>query len=171
MVLDPMSALSLAGNVVQFVSFSTGLVSGAYAIYHSSEGTSMENLELEFVTENLKQFSLRLSRGSKFPSSSFYATSPSSSDESLRQLSKSCKEVADELLSVLNDLKVNIKGEHRKWDSFRQALKSVWKKDKIELRERSITVSHLLLRFFSLCLIGHLRKIVMVSKVIVYFTF
>lgn len=43
---------------------------------------------------------------------------------------QSCKEVADELLQILEDLKVAL--PRQKWKSFRQALKGIMKKEKIQ---------------------------------------
>jgi hypothetical protein len=39
---------------------------------------------------------------------------------------------ADDFTSAIDELRVT--GNHRKWKSFRQALKSVWKKEGIEER-------------------------------------
>ncbi len=53
MVFDPMSALSLPGNIVQFVQFSSKLVWKGYHVYHSADGTLPWNLEIEVVTTEL----------------------------------------------------------------------------------------------------------------------
>lgn len=50
-MLDPFTALSLAGNIVQFVDFSSKLVNEASEIYRS--GSTKANDELETVTNDL----------------------------------------------------------------------------------------------------------------------
>lgn len=54
----------------------------------------------------------------------------SSEVKALRQVTAECRRAAEEFIEVLNSLKV--KGSHRGWQSFRQAFKSIWGKDKIE---------------------------------------
>jgi len=48
-MLDPMSALSLAGNIVQFLDFSIYLVGKAHEIHKSVDGALSENLDAEVV--------------------------------------------------------------------------------------------------------------------------
>jgi hypothetical protein len=63
------------------------------------------------------------------------STSPSTSkhtdqEKVLAQLAATCKDVADELLDTHKTLEV-LGSTHRTWKSFRQALRTVWKRDKI----------------------------------------
>lgn len=51
----------------------------------------------------------------------------------LQQLSKECSAVSNELLQELEKLK--IKGPHKRWESFRQALNSVWSQEKTRALE------------------------------------
>jgi hypothetical protein len=53
-MLDPLNALSLASAVVQFVDFSSRLISTGYDIYRSNEGAAAENLEIEAATSILQ---------------------------------------------------------------------------------------------------------------------
>jgi len=39
LIMDPISALSIAAAVVQFIQFASSVASQAYAIYKSPEGT------------------------------------------------------------------------------------------------------------------------------------
>ena len=53
MVLDPLIAVSLAGNIVQFIDFTTKLVSKGHKIYKTTDGILIENAELEAITRKI----------------------------------------------------------------------------------------------------------------------
>jgi hypothetical protein len=139
MVLDPFSAISLAGNIVQFVDFTTKLVDKGHEIYRSGDGALIENLELEAITRNLTGLLSQLSKPFRDAptSSSSSKDGVESKDLALKKLSESCVSVAKDLLHTLEGIKVN--GSHRKWHSVRQALKTSWSKEKIEDLVRRIS--------------------------------
>jgi hypothetical protein len=58
--MDPLSALSLAGNIVQFVDFGLKLLSGAVELYKSPSGTLAAHHELELVTTDLSALVIKL---------------------------------------------------------------------------------------------------------------
>ncbi len=120
--MDPLTALGLAANVVQFIDFGTSLISGTLERYRSATGTSIGNSELESITEDVKQLSIGLEANTK---------GSSKHETALKNLSGRCKDAADELLAVLVDLKV--KGKHKKWESFKQAVRSIDKEKKIQV--------------------------------------
>lgn len=124
--MDPLTALGLASNIVQFIDFTSKLISESHKLYVSASGAKEENLELESLARNLQQLAEQASP----PAVAQNTKSLSKEEETLRDLSKQCSEVSDELLSVLQSLKV--KGDHKKWKSFHQALRSVWKKGDID---------------------------------------
>lgn len=128
--MDPITAFSLAGTIVQFVDFSSKLVSKGYRIYQSANGAFSENLELESITTDLSLLNIRLKTDSKFDCLT-------KDDQSLEKLSQHCTSIADELLGRLDKLKIPTDAKYRKWKSFRQALKTVWnKKDLDEMSSR-----------------------------------
>jgi hypothetical protein len=53
-MLDPLTALSLAGNIVQFVDFSTKLLAKGHELYKSADGTSVGYSELEAIAKDLQ---------------------------------------------------------------------------------------------------------------------
>jgi hypothetical protein len=53
--MDPLTAVSLAANVVQFVDFATRLVSAGNELRLSSKGALAINLEIEGVTKRLTE--------------------------------------------------------------------------------------------------------------------
>ncbi|PMD16751.1 hypothetical protein NA56DRAFT_632624 [Hyaloscypha hepaticicola] len=125
-MLDPLTAIGLASAIVQFVDFSSKLVSETKELYHSAEGNSIQNEELQAVTEDLKRLCKNLSSSQgRAPSAK-----PSTDELALLELSGSCKVVADELIAVLEKLRV--KAADDKWGSFMMALRGAMKKEKIE---------------------------------------
>ena len=124
MVLDPISALSLAGNVVQFVEFCGNVVSESRKNYRSITETSLENTELESIAEDLRRLTNQLH------SSGDDRAISAAGDKEFAKLLGSCHDVADELLQAVELLKVR-QGPHQKWKSFRQAFLSVLNKEKL----------------------------------------
>jgi N-terminal domain on NACHT_NTPase and P-loop NTPases len=121
--MDPITCLGIASALVQFVDFGTKIISEAKELYTSVHGASAENFELESITSDLSQLSKKLS----LPTSGEQVTDD---EKELRKVAGSCKEVANELLEALHEIKVV--GAHRKWQSFRQALRNVMKREKIQ---------------------------------------
>lgn len=129
MVLDPFTALSVASSVVQFVDFGTKLISKGKEFYQSADGVLSDHAEQAAISSRLAELSKGLSNwipisaaGKKF----------SPVEEALRETALECMQFADDFTGAIDELRVT--GNHRKWKSFRQALKSVWKKEGIEER-------------------------------------
>lgn len=120
---DPLTALGLASNIIQLISFASDLVSKGREIYKSANGTLVENLELETITTSLQELSSHLVPPSIPGKRSF-------TEVQLEELCHGCKDVSRQLLCVIQGLKAS--GSHMRWKSFRQALNSVWKENKIE---------------------------------------
>jgi hypothetical protein len=133
MVLDPFSALGLAGNIVQFVDFSSELFSKSKEIYKSASGATGENQELHKATETLRCLCGTLKRQGQAGSKSV----PRSNDEAkLTELASRCNDTALELLSALEALRA--KGPHKRFDCLHNALKAVWTKDRIKAMENKL---------------------------------
>jgi len=133
MVLDPFSALGLASNIVQFVDFSSILISDSRELYRSVSGITIENGEVKEATEELQRLCDRLA-GLRMTSSTTNALSKE--EECLRKLAISCRETSHALLSVLRD--ITAQEPRKKWQTFRVALKSVLKKDQIQELEKKL---------------------------------
>ena len=121
--MESLAAVSLAGNVLQFLNFAGAAISKTRQIHASTSGTLKEHDDLEGITTDLKNLASRLQ------------TSTEPVDSVLAQLCRSCSEVADELLTSLKCLVV--RGKIKRSDSFRKALKALWGKEKLRsLEER-----------------------------------
>lgn len=162
--MDALSALSAAGNIIQFIQFGTQILSKGREIYHSTNGLPGEKAELEAVSQGVKSVSqsvkqsainnlkiiinvesinegvdivsaiqelhghtqkLRLSRDGR------QSLCVNNYDRALNSICDGCINIANELSDCLEKLKVNGQ-KHRRWKSFRQAMKTIWKRDDIE---------------------------------------
>jgi hypothetical protein len=143
MVLDPISALSVAAAAVQFVQFSSQLVSKGRHIYHSSHGAAEENEIAETVTLRLQELTQRLAKASIEAKASNQTVASDNAHlrlndqgssemqehhERVHSICKECETLSNTLLDRLHKLKIPTGSEHRRWKSFRHALKDVWSK-------------------------------------------
>jgi hypothetical protein len=134
--MDPLTVLSIAGNVVQFVDFASKLVSKGYRIYTSAQGGPPENEQLQTLTEDMRDIAVKLDRSLALelqgPINQRTQSEPHSNEDlALKMLCQKCCSLANELLEQLEKLKVRGK-KHREWRSFRQALKAVYNKGRLE---------------------------------------
>jgi hypothetical protein len=128
MVMNPLDALSLAGTIVQFVDFSSKVLSRSRELYRSSESTLSVNQNLDLVATDLLQLSQKLTEKIlDGPDSA--DVSETDEEQTLRKLCKTCSDIALELKSRLNGLRAE--SRHQKWKSFQEAIKSVWSESDI----------------------------------------
>lgn len=144
--MEGLAALGLAGNVIQFIQFASGLISTGSDVYNSASGASTRNIELEKIYKRLATFTSSLqSQGttedSCLPETRAYpplawATENIAHVDALNDLAKDCKELCDELLETISKLRVE-GGRWRLFRSFVVALQAVWDSKKIaEMEER-----------------------------------
>jgi seryl-tRNA synthetase len=128
--MDPLSALGLAANIVQFVDFGSKLLSGAYELRNSPNGQLEEHAELETITKSL----LTTSDNFKASVSKRGAACLSSNEKGLQTLCEECKNLAEQLLSALSKLK----GNKTKLKSIEQSLKIIWGRERIEVMQKRL---------------------------------
>ncbi|KAI1482822.1 hypothetical protein F4774DRAFT_406525 [Daldinia eschscholtzii] len=137
--MEPLTAIALAGNVLQFIEYTSGLLSTSVEVYKSAAGTSDANLTLEKIYRHLSDLSSRLRAGGMSPRSS-------ATESALRSIADHCDNDCIRILTALNNLRVD-NGGHRVWKSFRVALKLAWKGEKeieqlaSQLRDRQLTMT------------------------------
>jgi hypothetical protein len=138
--MDPLTALSVAGTVVQFVDFGTKILMKTRQIISSAAGATTVNAELELLTQDLVKLIVKLGR----PLRKSDARGGESEDEqALENLCDECRKVANELLHHLNGLKVTKKKANGKgpvWESLAKALKSAWTADEVESLMRRLSM-------------------------------
>ena len=119
-MLDPLNALGLASNIIQFVDFGVKLFSTSKQIYRS--GSSTQNLDIDTITQDLEKLSGGLVPGGQ-----------SSSDPSikgLQDLAEKCQTIARELIDTLQGL--GPQQRNQKWESFKAALRTKWSGFKVK---------------------------------------
>jgi hypothetical protein len=122
--MEGLATIGLASNIIQFISFSSALVSKSREIHQSASGLSDESVDLYIVAKDIREFSSRIlsSRDSSQP---FY------------HIAQECDSVATALLAAISEIQfkhgnVGFNDRPTLWQSFRRALKCVWKKEQID---------------------------------------
>ena len=129
--MDPISALGLAGNIIQFIDFGCKLFSKTKAIY--KDGSLTESIDMQVVTDDLRQYSEKLRQG--LQSSGTQQLGFSEDEKALLSMCDGCLQVAGEIDKALQALKLQSKPG--KCKSFRHAIKSVWSDKRLaELKRR-----------------------------------
>ena len=133
MVLDPLSALSVAASIVQFIDFGMKLISKSRELAKSSSGALVEHEEMLAASIRLKdlddglQYSLTVLAIRK--------KKLTEAEVALREVSQECKAMATEFIQTLHGYFVE--PGHTVCKSFRMAFKAAWNKEGIDaMRQR-----------------------------------
>ena len=129
--VSAMAALGLAANIGQMIEYSLRIVSKSKALRKSLDGSLPENRHKTVVTESLLSATCTLSDCLESCKAADKAFSPE--DQHLQDISSACGAIASDLLDKLGRLRLVSGTKHVKWNSFRQALKTVWGKAKLDL--------------------------------------
>jgi hypothetical protein len=79
--MDPLSALSLATSIVQFVDFATKIVHGARQIYQTGESATAENADIELCASSTI-FAL-VSKSQNYPTQEAPTTMPCAASQTV----------------------------------------------------------------------------------------
>jgi hypothetical protein len=128
-MLDPLTAVGLVANVLQFVDFGIKVVSKGQEIYRSAEGLPLNYLDFKAISRDLGLLTGQIERSLNSASRS----NLSPEDEELASLSKECYEIARELSEAVKPLSTRpVSGPGRVFKSARQGFKVIWNKDKVD---------------------------------------
>ena len=125
MVLDPLNAIGLASNLIQFIEFSRKLLSESRQIYASRKGASVRHLELADAIETLISVDNRVKEALESKGSSLTAD-----EQELKRLCENSRIITNDLKATLDRLTL-FSSKHRRWASFRQAWRNVLSRDEI----------------------------------------
>ncbi|OBT75676.1 hypothetical protein VF21_05181 [Pseudogymnoascus sp. 05NY08] len=141
--MDPISAMGCAASVIQFVDFGRKLVSGSLEIYRSADGMSAEHVSIEDILRGLSELIIPLHARSDARLHNVTNANKnrpkeklSVAEKELNRICKDCDDVAQQLLQELD--KMRLRGGHRKWKSFRQALGNIWNQSQITALEKKL---------------------------------
>jgi hypothetical protein len=137
--MDPLSALGISTAVVQFASFTSDLISKAKEVHASAKGCTEKILTLQTVYAQLQDLSSSLEASSRrdpklelVEGTSAFVTHIFA----INDLARLCKEDCDRLLWATRKLQGN-EGSKNRWQSFRIALRTLWKTNDIaDLEQR-----------------------------------
>lgn len=119
MALEALAAVGLASNVMQFVQFGCSLMSLTSTI---NKKAFTGHDDFETIAKNLQGHLQSLKCDTEY-------------DESIHRLSNMAHSVASDLLTAIDKLRnigrKNGNVTHSRWTSFRRALETIWKADKI----------------------------------------
>jgi len=141
--MDPLTAVGLAGTIVQFVDFSSKILLGTGQLYRHGELNL--NSQSEAVTQDLLDFCTKFQR---LPHLHGGTRAPTENDLALAKLCGECNNVAEELLTRLNALKPILdiptppsKRDRHEW----KALKDKWeaKYEKVQKFGKSLRLAFL----------------------------
>ena len=137
---DPITALTaigLAGNVVQFVDYALKIVCKGSEAYNSVSGVTNENLGIERVTSELRASVEKLSSSLSNCSIQKDGQSVNGEDAGLVEIAQSCGKIAASLINRLDTFKVE-PGRLRRLRSLGQAIKAAWNRDEVEHLEATL---------------------------------
>ncbi|KAF2005271.1 hypothetical protein P154DRAFT_377624, partial [Amniculicola lignicola CBS 123094] len=124
--MEPLAALGACSSILQIIDFSCKILSKGNQLRNSFSGATTENVQFEQVGVHLKNLVLRLRQNPVTQSQSHGGAQAQGLDGMITL----CIQTTDELIEALEKLKVQ--GKRTRWKSFRQAVKSVWRKEKID---------------------------------------
>ena len=133
--MDPLSAVSLASNILQFIDFAQRLFRETVNLHKGTAND--ERTELAFVTNGLSKLLSQLESQHQSPQGAVHE--PRAQNE-LSAIAGQCQSVGQELAAALERLNKTTgeKGIRRLAISFQQALKIIWSKDRIEVLKRRL---------------------------------
>ncbi|KAN0112459.1 hypothetical protein V8E51_005410 [Hyaloscypha variabilis] len=125
-MMDPITALGVAGNVIQFLELGVKAVSKAREIQHSSNGALVEHIEIGVLTEDISAVAVKLAA----------SAGAATGNDRLDCICEQCTIVAKELSEALKEMKAD--GKKSRIKSARKALKAMWGKKRVEDMKRRL---------------------------------
>jgi hypothetical protein len=138
-MLDPLTAISLAGNVVQFVDVIAKIISKTQEL--SLHGATQAAYNAEIVIQDLLRLSKKLKDGARAAS----AIPQTDDDKALEELCNGCINLSERVMKRLDKLKLG-EGNSKRL-AFVHALKGVWSQKELEVEEAQLTAYRSQLEF------------------------
>ena len=123
--MEPLSALTVACAVIQFVEFGSKLVGTSLEVYQSVDGAPEDIIEIKALAAHAEQLSKKISLSSQTGISSTGAQD----EAKLRELATRSEKLGHEIVSILS----KIRGEpHKTWSAVRTSVQLKWNEGKIK---------------------------------------
>jgi hypothetical protein len=134
MVLEPLSAFSVACNVLQVVDFGSKVLTKAIDYRKVANGALSEHQDLRHVLQSLKNLNADLQASMPQPAE----TKPLSTAETrLLEANTECLRLSNEFIDLLDRLKV--KNRHAMLECLRMSIKSLWYREKMDTMESALS--------------------------------
>jgi hypothetical protein len=123
--MEPLSALTVACAVIQFVEFGSKLVGTGLEVYKSTNGAPEEVVEIEALAAHAEQLSKKLAFSMQTP----VLDTGAQGEAKLRELASRSEKLANEIVTILS----RIRGQPNKtWPAVRTAVQLKWNEGKIK---------------------------------------
>lgn len=126
--MDPLSALSLAGTVVQFIQAAGSLITSTQQIHRSVSGASEDIEWLDATYGSLSKFNDELLQGCQ----------TGGIDIEIKSLAETCRSDCQQLMTIVENVKLRKGRKRRWWISTKKAVRQAWKHDEIARIEQRI---------------------------------
>lgn len=133
-MVDPLTALGAVANITQFIEFAVKILTNSRNICASASGRLVEHEDLNIVTDDISNLTEKLLESLAVTAAS--NNNLTADEQALCDLCKECVKVSQELTQALEKLKSQDKPG--KFWSFRQALKSMYRKDEIDNLDKRV---------------------------------
>jgi len=135
--MDPLTALSLAANVCQFVEYAIKIVSKGNKLRNSPDGLLVEHADLYAASRTIIELNNRLVTSAREHSQAVGFSADAGSDE-IKRACEAINQVAGELIETLE--KLRLPSHAGRWRSMRQAVKAVAGKSGVEKMKNDLAV-------------------------------
>ncbi|KAJ4298133.1 hypothetical protein N0V90_006032 [Kalmusia sp. IMI 367209] len=129
--MDPLTAVSLAGTIIQFVDFSAKLFSEGKELYRSADGALEENVKIENVTSEFQSICRNLQDKNAPTTTPGTRSIADAHTNALHNLASNCIVESDKLTKLFRGLQVPKDTTHRTWHAIRQSIRAALKKEEI----------------------------------------
>lgn len=138
--MEPLSAVSLAGTIVQFVQYTGELLRSARAIHNSQSGLSGEGEYLEMVSTKLSDFCSALqSQKQEIPEEAYDTDQRASGHErTIKILAGACQTDCKRLLDIIAKVRMKCSSGPKWWKSLQAVLLEAVKADEIDAMKTRI---------------------------------
>ncbi|KAJ4983048.1 hypothetical protein SVAN01_11464 [Stagonosporopsis vannaccii] len=137
--MDPLTAVSLVGTILQFIDFGSKLVSEGKELYHSTTGALEDNIRIADVTSDLRALCVPIQSASLTYSGRARGIAQIHQHE-LQKLATACMQVADKLMPILEGLQVAPNASHKTWHVIRQSIRGAMHKEEISQLRSTLTM-------------------------------
>ena len=135
--MEPLSALSLAANVCQFVEYATKIVSKGNKLRSSPHGLLVEHADLYAASRTVIELNNRLVIAARAHSQAVGFGANPDSDE-IQRACTAINHIASDLIRTLD--KLRLPSHAGRWRSMRQAVKAVAGKNGVEKMKADLAV-------------------------------